>query len=235
MIYFTGDMHGDQSRLHDRELQKLKRGDTLIVCGDFGFVWDGNPREKKLLENLGNRRYNIAFLDGTHENYDLLKKYRMTVWNGGRVHRISGTLFHLQRGQIFTIEGMRIFTFGGGESRDKDLRAEHRTWWREELPTPAEMAEGAERIDEAGCEVDIIATHEPPSLVKSTLLMRSGETDQVNKLNGYLEQLNRECRFKHWYFGSMHEDRVVTPVHTAVFRNIVPVQLTSSAHNVIRK
>lgn len=223
MVYVTGDMHGDESRLHTKELKKLNKGDTLIVCGDFGFVWDGSPKEKKLLEQLGSRKYTIAFLDGTHENYDLLNKYRMTVWNGGRVHRISGSLLHLMRGQIFTIEGETYFTFGGGESREKEMRTEHKTWWREELPTIQEMAEGAENIDEAGCQVDYILTHEPPSLVKSALLLRAGEADRVNKLNGYLEQLNRECKFKHWYFGSMHEDRIVTRSHTSLYYDIIPV------------
>lgn len=131
------------------------------------------------------------------------------------------------RGQIFNIEGCKIFTFGGGESLDREMRIEHQTWWREELPTPAELQEGAEAIDEAGCEVDYIITHEPPSIVKSTLLLRSGDVDRVNKLNGYFEQLNRECKFKHWYFGSMHEDRVVTKVHTAVFHDIIPINENS--------
>lgn len=223
MVYVTGDMHGDESRLYAKELKQLEKGDTLIVCGDFGFVWNGSPKEKKLLDQLGSRKYNIAFLDGTHENYDLLKKYRMTVWNGGKVHRISGNLFHLMRGQIFTIEGQTFFTFGGGESRDREMRSEHETWWRDEMPTIEEMTEGAENIDEAGCQVDFILTHEPPSLVKSALLLRSGEVDRVNKLNGYLEQLNRVCTFRHWYFGSMHEDRVVTRVHTSLYYDVVAV------------
>ena len=85
------------------------------------------------------------------------------------------------------------------------------------------MLEHPEKIDEYHCEVDYIITHEPPSLVKSTMLVR-GDADEVNKLNGYLEQLNRACKFKHWYFGSMHEDKQVTPVHTAVFRNLIPLK-----------
>ena len=28
--------------------------------------------------------------------------------------------------------------------------------------------------------------------------------------------------FRHWYFGSMHEDRTVTPRHTALFRRVLP-------------
>ena len=113
MIYITGDMHGEEERLHEKPLRKLKEGDTLLVCGDFGFVWDDSPKERKLLEYLGSRKYTVAFLDGTHENYDLLNKCRMPVWNGGRVHRVSGNLLHLMRGQVFKIEGHTFFTFGG--------------------------------------------------------------------------------------------------------------------------
>ncbi len=225
MIYVTGDMHGDESRLYSRDIKRIKPGDTLIICGDFGFVWDDSIKEKKLLEWLGSRKFNVAFLDGTHENYDILYSYRETIWNGGRVHRISGNLFHLERGQMYTIEGVKIFVFGGGESADREMRAEHETWWREELPTPAEMTQGAKVIDDNGCVCDIILTHEPPSRIKSSMLLRSGKIDRVNKLNGYLEELNRSCTFKRWYFGCMHEDRVITPLHTSVFREVVPIKL----------
>ena len=44
MIYFTGDLHGDYDRFKSKELKKLKKGDTLIVCGDFGFLWDGSKK-----------------------------------------------------------------------------------------------------------------------------------------------------------------------------------------------
>ena len=223
MVYITGDMHGAEERLYDRQLRRLKANDTLIICGDFGFLWDGSSRETKILEELGSRKYNVCFLDGTHENFDRLYSCRETMWRGGRVHRISGNLFHMCRGQIFTIEGIKFFTFGGGESIDKEMRVERRTWWREELPTPAEMEEGAENLEEAGGQVDVILTHEPPSLIKSSMLMRVGNIDRVNKLNGYLEEINRTCKFKQWYFGYMHEDKVITPGHTAVFKELWPI------------
>ncbi len=224
MVYITGDMHGDENRIYDKSMRKLKEGDTLIICGDFGFIWSGSDKEKKILEYLGSRKYNICFLDGTHENYDLLNTYRETFWKGGRVHRITGNLFHMCRGQVFNLEGMKFFTFGGGESPDKELRTEHETWWRDELPSPEEMTEGAEAIDEAHCEVDVILTHEPPTLVKSSILLRLGKTDRINKLNGYLDEINRSCKYKRWYFGSMHEDRIITPRHTAVFNELWAVR-----------
>jgi hypothetical protein len=205
-------------------LKKLKSGDVLVICGDFGFVWDGSPKEKRILDWLGNRKYTVVFLDGTHENFELLNSYRVTIWRGGRVHRVSGTLFHLMRGQIYNIDGVKLFAFGGGESQYREMKNEHENWWREELPSPEEMTQGAENIDEIGCKVDIIATHEPPSLVKSSILMRLGYPERVSKLNGYFEELNRVCEFKKWYFGCMHEDRVVTPVHTALFKKVICYQ-----------
>jgi ribosomal protein L6P/L9E len=46
------------------------------------------------------------------EIFELIKKYRQTVWKGGKVHRISGNLFHLMRGEIFEIEGNKIIVEG---------------------------------------------------------------------------------------------------------------------------
>ncbi len=40
MIYVTGDIHGDFNRFEEKELKKLKEGDVLLICGDFGFLWD---------------------------------------------------------------------------------------------------------------------------------------------------------------------------------------------------
>ncbi|MFR1808666.1 MAG: calcineurin-like phosphoesterase, partial [Pygmaiobacter massiliensis] len=71
MIYVTADLHGDVDRLRSLPV-KLGRKDTLIVLGDFGFLWDGSKAEKKMLKWLGKRRYQLLFLDGAHENYDLL-------------------------------------------------------------------------------------------------------------------------------------------------------------------
>ena len=65
MIYITGDLHGEIERLESKAVKKLKKGDTLIVCGDFGFVWDGSEREKKVLKKLGKQKYRILRRTGT--------------------------------------------------------------------------------------------------------------------------------------------------------------------------
>ena len=224
MVYVTGDMHGCLERLYDKGFRRLKSGDVLIVCGDFGFIFDGGKTEKKVIDYLSTRRFVTAFIDGTHDNMNTINKGKVTYWHGGMVHRIKGNLIHLCRGQIFDIDGNSFFTFGGGESTDKDMRLPQGKWWREEEPTPSEMAEGAKRLDEANCKVDYIITHEPPALVKSAILLRKGSNDRINKLNGFLEEIGKACTFKHWYFGSLHEDRVITPRHTCVFKETLPIE-----------
>ena len=224
MVYITGDMHGAEERLYSRDWLKLKSGDILIVCGDFGYIWNGGAREREYIQYLGSRKFTVAFIDGTHDNLDYISGCRTTYWKGGMIHRIHGNLIHLMRGQIFNIDGNSFFTFGGGESTDKDMRIENGLWWKEEIPSPQEMTEGAKILDEQGRQVDFILTHEPPSLVKSAMLLRRGTADRVNKINGYFEEIDEMCEYKHWFFGSLHEDRLVTPKHTCVFKKIIPIK-----------
>ncbi len=223
MVYITGDMHGDQNRFNTKEIKQLQPGDTLIICGDFGFVWEDNQREKEFLKWLGSRKFNVCFLDGPHDNFDRIYACRKTVFKGGLVHRISGTLFHMCRGQIFNIEGHKIFTFGGGESSDRDMRNDSKRWFKEELPSPEEMRVGGENLEENELKVDYIITHEPPSVIKKALQLRSGKNAYVNLLNGYLEEVNRGVEFKKWFFGSVHEDKQVTKKHVAVFEKVLPI------------
>ena len=79
MLYVTGDTHGDYERFTSSALKKLKKGDTLFICGDFGFIWDGSKNEEKLLKKIGKLKYNVCFIDGTHENFELLRSYEVSI------------------------------------------------------------------------------------------------------------------------------------------------------------
>lgn len=223
MVYITGDMHGDQNRFNSKEIKSLQPGDTLIICGDFGFVWNDDNKEKEFLKWLGSRKYNVCFLDGPHDNFDRIYSCKKTVFKGGLVHRISGSLYHMCRGQVFNIDGYRIFTFGGGESSDRDMRNDSKRWFKEELPTPEEMQMGAENLEENGLKVDYIVTHEPPSVVKRAIQLRASKSAYVSMLNGYLEEINRGVEFDRWFFGSVHEDKQITKKHIAVFEKVLPI------------
>ncbi len=221
MIYVTGDTHGIASRFDDPRLKKLNRGDTLIVCGDFGFIWNGSKEEMSVLKKLSKKKYNICFVDGTHENFEMLSKLKIKKWNGGKVHHIAANIFHLMRGQVFNIEGTKIFTMGGGESPDIDIRFEMNTWSDMEIPTREELMEGVDNLQKYGGKVDLVITHEPPAKIKDFLMLHTGSDASITAINTYLEDVSRICEFRHWYFGSLHLDKFISTTHISVFNNII--------------
>lgn len=234
MVYITGDTHGDIKRLSKRELKRLSDNDVLIICGDFGFIWNDSKKEKRILKRLGKRKYTIAFLDGAHENFDLLDQYGVSEWNGGKVQVITGNLLHLMRGQIYEIDGKSIFTFGGGESPDRDMRKEHVTWWRRELPNRQEMIEAAENLKKRDFKVDYIITHEPPSRIRTFMHLKS-KSGKTNGLNQMLEEICNSCEFDAWFFGCLHYDKIITANHISMFKKILPLDKNIQTPFVLTK
>lgn len=220
MIYVTGDTHGDFSRLSVGKLRFLGKNDTLIICGDFGFIWDGGEKEKHILSELCARSCNICFIDGTHENFDLLAKYTPEIWNGGKTLLIGGNVRYLMRGQIFIIENKTIFTMGGGESPDREYRTAAGTYSPQEFPSQEEMMEGVSVLRDNGMQADYIITHEPPAKTKIFLSDGEGGDAGVTVLNTYFDKIAENCAFSKWYFGSMHADLEVSGSQFAVFEKI---------------
>lgn len=71
---------------------------------------------------MDSQPWTILFVDGNHENFELLDDYPVSSWHGGKVHFIKESVIHLMRGQIYTIDGLTFFTFGGGYSCDIETR-----------------------------------------------------------------------------------------------------------------
>lgn len=221
MIYITGDTHGEMCRFDSSQIRKLKKDDTLIVCGDFGFIWDGGEKEQKNLQKLNKKKFQILFVDGTHENYDLLDQYPVTEWNGGKIQRIGDNVYHLMRGQVYTVEGKKIFTFGGGESAEKQMYVEAGKWWEREMPTLDEMREGVKNLRDADMKVDFIITHAPAPRV----MYHGAQTNSSNQLEAYFDQLVQQVQFEKWFFGAMHIDRKITSKSYAVFNDVLSSEL----------
>ena len=69
-IYITGDTHGDFHRFsadNFPEGKTLTKEDYVIICGDFGGIWDvekSSPQEKYWLDWLDNKPWTTLFCDG---------------------------------------------------------------------------------------------------------------------------------------------------------------------------
>lgn len=228
MVYVTGDMHGEWERFKSKEMRKLKAGDTLLVCGDFGFIWDDSRRERAALKKISTLPYTVAFVDGCHENYDMLYMYPIDDWNGAPVHRIAPNIVHLRRGQIYTIEGHTYFTFGGGHSQDLEYRTEKESWWREERPTRQEIASAIHRLSLCGNNVDYVITHEPPASLKDCLGVDIGERLEVHT---FFEDMIRACIYRKWFFGKCHINKYIPVKFYAVFDKVLPVTVKNTDMN----
>lgn len=226
MIYITGDTHGDIERFQDKSLKKLTAEDIIIVCGDFGFIWQGGEKERKTLKALAKKKYTIAFIDGAHENFGRLRSYAQEQWNGGTIHRVANNIIHLMRGQYYTIGSTTVFTMGGGESEESEMNGED-AWSGGSLPDTSELVMGAANIDLHGGKVDVIISHEPSSKIKSILSDQDklGTMASINALNAFLEQLSENADYKKWYFGSFHIDKRITSKITAVYSDIIPLEI----------
>ncbi|MDD7515282.1 metallophosphoesterase family protein [Ruminococcus flavefaciens] len=220
MIYVTGDTHGDITRFKSPEMKKVSRGDTLIIAGDFGFLWDNSKQEKAALKKLTEKGFTIAFLDGCHENFDMLEKYPTEEWKGGKIHRIAPNIVHLLRGQVYTIEKRKIFTFGGGHSQDIEFRRDN-DWWEREQPTHEEIMEGIANLRANSYDVDYIITHEPPASLKECLVVDVFERLEVH---AFFEDIIKTCKYKKWFFGKCHIDKHIPIKFFAVFNSVIPLK-----------
>lgn len=221
MIYVTGDTHGDYSRFRDPAVRKLRRGDTLIICGDFGFFWNDSRKEKSIIKKIAGKGYTVAFLDGCHENFDILEKFPVTEWNGGKARVIAGNLVHLMRGQIYTIEDKKIFTFGGGHSQDFDFRSNSDNWWKREKPSHEEIIEAIDNLKKSENAVDYVITHEPPVSLKDCLNVDVLQRLEVHAL---FEDIIKTCTYKKWFFGKCHIDKHIPIKFFAVFNSVMPLK-----------
>lgn len=217
MICVIGDTHGDYSRFSDKKIRSLKRGDYLIICGDFGFLWEGTDKERSILKKIGAKPFTTLFVTGSHDNYDLLSRFPEENLMGGMARNITGNLFMLSSGYIFNIDGKKLYAFGGGQSSDIDINIEGEAWWEQEVPDERMMDIGREVLRNNDDAVDYIITHEPPSSIAEFLDTKSLTVIPASRLGIYFEQLKGEVKFSRWFFGKLHKNKLIPPRYNAVF------------------
>lgn len=219
-LYVCGDTHGGEDlhkltskRFHSKNLTKQ---DYVLICGDCGVVWDLSATDFYLRKWYRDKPWTTLFVDGNHENHDLLASFPVTQWNGGKVHVISDSIIHLMRGQVYDIDGHTLFTMGGASSHDKQYRKAGISWWEAELPSPLELAEARANLAAHQNSVEYIVTHCASNRVQDLLNPRY----EKNLLTAFLDELE-EINYQHWYFGHYHTDRAINETHTALFDRVI--------------
>ena len=222
-IYITGDTHApiDIDKLSGRmfkEQKSLNKNDFVIICGDFGGVWNGSRHDEYCLDWFQSKRFTTLFCGGNHENYDLLYQYPVKEWNGGKIHKIRKSIFHLINGEVFELDGKRFFIMGGASSHDKEWRTSGVSWWPEEIPSGCVMEYGLENLRKYGNDVDYIITHCAPTSVQRKICSFYKE----DSLTEYLDYIYSNVRFEKWFCGHYHIDKKIDNVNI-VYNSIIKI------------
>lgn len=228
MIFITGDLHGSYdihklSSKNFKQQKELTRSDYVIICGDFGLLWDNSKEEKYWLKWLDQKSWTTLWIDGNHENFDMLKKYPVEIWHGGEVQKITDNIIHLCRGNIFDIEGLKFFAFGGAESHDKEYRELGVSMWKEELPSNKEIEKGRQVLADAGNKVDIILTHSFPDYIQADVF-GAFHNYKYNRLTEFFEEIDKTVDFKYWFSGHYHITKQYDSKHIFVYNTLIELE-----------
>lgn len=236
MIYITGDCHSDFAKF-DKGLfpqqKDMTKDDFVIVVGDFGGVWysANSPyykQQEKALDKLDSMPFTTLFIDGNHENFHLLNAYPVEEWKGGKIHRIRRSVYHLMRGEMFDLNGVKTFALGGASSHDIDdgiidpdttpnweevsdmwsmqgkmFRIKNISWWEEELPSRDEFIHCLETLDNNEYKCDLLLTH----CCSTSTQKKINPNLQSDFLTDFLEIIKKRLKYKKHYFGHYHMNK----------------------------
>ena len=245
-IIITGDIRGNPfQRLNLENFPEGKtytKEDYVIILGDFGLVWDDSAMEHSCLDWLENKPWTTLFIDGNHENYDLLNKFPIEEWGGGRVQKIRSSVIHLLRGEVYDIGGYKFLAMGGARSHDiqdgilevgdprikiwkkddfKLFRINHISWWEEEIPNEEERKNALKNLAENDYKVDYILTHEAPS---SDVVLMDHLLYHPDEYSKWLEmEIRQKVKYKKWFFGHYHLNLDVNEKETCLFERRIRI------------
>ncbi len=129
---------------------------------------------------------------------------------------IRKNVIHLMRGEVYEIEGKRIFVLGGGYSHDKACRIPGRSWWEEEMPGQTEYENARKNLEACKYKVDYIFTHTVEYMSRLNMDMKNRAMEE-GPLNNCLQWVEETTSYQKWFFGHFHIDRELWKDQFAVF------------------
>lgn len=215
-IYLVGDTHQSLYNFNlIKSKNKLTKEDIVIVIGDFGFYWNNSIQEHNKRKELAKLPCKICFIDGNHENHELIGKLPIKEMFGNEVgYDEKYGFIHLKRGYSYIIQEKSFLCLGGGHSVDLSIRKEGISWWKQENISTEDILALLKTLEQKQ-DFDYVLTHTCPmsilkELEKQKLLMHKVPSFWViNHINEeVLEVLKNSITFKYWMFGHFHLNSV---------------------------
>lgn len=221
-VWIMGDIHGNWKYVRDfliRINHKYDETDTLILLGDacLNYFLD-DDRDRKTKEKLNKFKINLFIIRGNHEERpENLAAQHPDKWY--KEHFLGGSVwvekdfpyikYAMDYPSYYEINGYKTMVFPGAYSVDKHYRLMMGySWFKDELPTEAEMQVGREMVGVfGGC--DLVLSHTCPCAWEPTDLFLKG-LDQLTidkTMERYLGEIEFHLDYKAWLFGHFHTYR----------------------------
>lgn len=220
MIFITGDTHGDIdfNKLLSLKEKNLSYEDYLIICGDAGICWSIQSFQYflDLYRSIG---CTILFIDGNHENFEMINNMPLVEFKGALMHRIDTHIFHICRGEILNLEDKKFLCIGGAVSIDKMRRTPYFSWWPQEEITYHDIDNALNNLSKVNNTVDFVITHcvDSKTVLSEFRFKKDICSDQ-------LIFIDETVTYKHWFFGHYHFDRNIDEKKTCLYQGIVEIK-----------
>ena len=210
MIYITGDMHRDFSRLDNI---KFNKDDMLIILGDAGINYYLNEEDNKFKEYL--KKYNVKMfcIRGNHEERpENIETYKEINIFGGKVYLEEDYpyLIFAKDGEEYNIDGKSVLVIGGAYSVDKEYRLMYGyKWFKDEQLTKEEMDTIYNKVK--GKHYDVVLTHTCPYKYEPVEVFLSGiDQSKVDKsIELFLNKIEDSIEYDKWYCGHYHTEKKI--------------------------
>ena len=237
-LWVTGDTHvieGIYERLSYKGFPESRtmnefEDNFVVILGDCGLFWDPERALKdiaKLNSWLDSKPFDLMFLMGNHENYDVLEWFPVSDFRGGEARFVSDHITVLETGSVFDFDGVKYGVFGGALSIDKYRRTEGKSWWSAEQADDSTKEKFMDALADNDWEIDYLLTH---TCLREDVYFHIGFEDRHNNkedqttkfLSFIVEHFN--LTYKQNYHGHFHHNMSLHHSRsTCLYKDIIPV------------
>lgn len=231
MIVFTGDIHGDMTKIYNfvtflrdswREVPE-----AIVILGDVGANYYLNGRDRKFKKKLNRLGVDILCLHGNHEaRPQTIDSYITEEYHGGNV-MVEPEYPHLKfliDGEIYNLDGLQTLAIGGAYSVDKFYRLENGwQWFNDEQPSEETKRIVERRLELNDWKVDQIISHTcPTKFIPTEMFIPGIDQSKVDtSTEEWLDKIEDKTEYQRWLCGHWHCDKNVTDKFTILFDSFI--------------
>lgn len=182
-ILISGDWHANEAHAElVFSCAERNSADAIVQLGDFGYNYTDS-----FLKTIAGTPCPLYFIDGNHDNFDLL-------WGD---LKLPPNVHYMERGSLVTFGGLRCVALGGGYSIDKQYRQSGVSWWYQELIRQSDVALA---LEHGTC--DVMFTHDAPIGCSIGLGYKDDPNTEQNRtaLQHVVNELKPKLLFHgHWH------------------------------------